>query len=90
MSRIDASPPALSIAMLAISAFVIVTTEFLIAGIGLGAIVGGYTIERSTLADIGYVAAAIALFAALIAVVIGRRRQARFDAGLRAPGVAGQ
>ncbi|MGU7779170.1 MFS transporter [Burkholderia sp. PU8-34] len=64
------------------------------AGIGLGAIVGGYTIERSTLADIGYVAAAIALFATLsatlLAVIIGRRRQARFDAGLGSPGVAGQ
>ncbi|KUZ68311.1 MFS transporter [Burkholderia ubonensis] len=60
------------------------------AGIGLGAIVGGYTIERSALANIGYVAAAVALLAALIALAIGRRRPARFDAGLGAPGAAGQ
>ncbi|AYZ62748.1 MFS transporter [Burkholderia multivorans] len=59
------------------------------AGIGLGAIVGGYTIERSALANIGYVAAAVALLAALIALAIGRRRPARFDAGLGAPGAAG-
>ncbi|AOJ66514.1 hypothetical protein WJ32_29585 [Burkholderia ubonensis] len=60
------------------------------AGIGLGAIVGGYTIERSALANIGYVAAAVALLAALIALAIGRRRPARVDAGLGAPGAAGQ
>lgn len=42
------------------------------AGIGLGAIVGGYTIERSALANIGYVAVAVALLAALIALAIGR------------------
>ncbi|WP_431824577.1 MFS transporter [Burkholderia sp. F1] len=60
------------------------------AGIGVGAIVGGYTIERSALANIGYVAAAIALLAALIALAIGRRRPARIDAGLGARGVAGQ
>ncbi|OMG71932.1 MFS transporter [Burkholderia ubonensis] len=60
------------------------------AGIGLGAIVGGYTIERSALANIGYVAAAVALLAALIALAIGRRRPACFDAGLGAPGAAGQ
>ncbi|WP_321870690.1 MFS transporter [Burkholderia ubonensis] len=52
------------------------------AGIGLGAIVGGYTIERSALANIGYVAAAIALLAALIALVIGRRRPRRAGAGV--------
>ncbi|PCE32585.1 MFS transporter [Burkholderia ubonensis] len=60
------------------------------AGIGLGAIVGGYTIEHSALANVGYVAAAIALLAALIALAIGRRRPARVDAGLGSPGVAGQ
>ncbi|TCW79776.1 MFS transporter [Burkholderia sp. SRS-46] len=60
------------------------------AGIGLGAIVGGYTIGHGALANLGYVAAAIALLAGLMALGIGRRPGARRDAGFGAPGAAGQ
>ncbi|KVN32265.1 MFS transporter [Burkholderia pyrrocinia] len=60
------------------------------AGIGLGAIIGGYTIERSTLGNIGYVAAAVALLATLIAVAIGRAGNPRTEAEYRSASVAGQ
>jgi MFS transporter, DHA1 family, inner membrane transport protein len=59
------------------------------AGIGLGAIIGGYTIERSALGNIGYVAAAIAVVATLIAVAIGRTGN-RAAADYRSPSVAGR
>lgn len=60
------------------------------AGIGLGAIVGGYTIGHGALAHLGYAAAAIALLAGLMALCIGRRPGVRSDGGFRAPGAAGQ
>ena len=60
------------------------------AGIGLGAIVGGYTIGHGALAHLGYAAAAIALLAGLMALCIGRRPGVRSDGGGRAPGAAGQ
>ncbi|MDH0300964.1 MULTISPECIES: MFS transporter [unclassified Pseudomonas] len=40
------------------------------AGIGLGAIIGGYSIEQAGLASIGYIAAAIALAAAVICLLL--------------------
>jgi MFS transporter, DHA1 family, inner membrane transport protein len=52
------------------------------AGIGLGAIIGGYTIEHSALGNIGYVAAAIAVVATLLAIVIGKAGRAA-DTGYR-------
>ncbi|MGH8383458.1 MFS transporter [Pseudomonas sp.] len=45
------------------------------AGIGLGAIIGGYSIELGGLASIGYVAAGIALLALLMALAMGRSKQ---------------
>lgn len=45
------------------------------AGIGLGAILGGYSIELGGLASLGYVAAAIALLAALMALTMTRIKQ---------------
>lgn len=60
------------------------------AGIGLGAIVGGYTIGHGALAHLGYAAAAIALLAGLMALCIGRRPGVRSDGGFRAPGAARQ
>ncbi|WP_191832774.1 MFS transporter [Pseudomonas fluorescens] len=44
------------------------------AGIGLGAIIGGYSIELGGLASIGYVAAGIALLAVLMALAMGRSK----------------
>ena len=46
------------------------------AGIGLGAIIGGYSIEHGGLASIGYVAAGIALLAVLMAAAMARIKQA--------------
>lgn len=60
------------------------------AGIGLGAIAGGYTIGHGALAHLGYAAAAIALLAGLMALCIGRRPGVRSDGGFRAPGAARQ
>jgi len=45
------------------------------AGIGLGAIIGGYSIEHGGLASIGYVAAGIALLAVLMAAAMARIKQ---------------
>ncbi|MFP3740771.1 MFS transporter, partial [Burkholderia sp. SIMBA_019] len=42
------------------------------AGIGLGAIIGGLTINKLGVADIGYVAAAIAVVAVLVVPLIAR------------------
>ncbi|MNH32500.1 putative arabinose transporter [compost metagenome] len=46
------------------------------AGIGLGAIIGGHSIEHGGLASIGYVAAGIALLAVLMAAAMARIKQA--------------
>ncbi|MNM53781.1 Inner membrane transport protein YdhP [compost metagenome] len=45
------------------------------AGIGLGAIIGGHSIEHGGLASIGYVAAGIALLAVLMAAAMARIKQ---------------
>ncbi|MGL3607685.1 hypothetical protein ACSV9I_14310 [Rhizobium sp. G187] len=42
------------------------------AGIGLGALIGGATIKHWDLADVGYVAASIAVSAAALAMIIRR------------------
>lgn len=47
------------------------------AGIGLGAIIGGSVIRHLGLGTVGYVAAAIAVLAAIVAALVGRLRPAR-------------
>lgn len=52
------------------------------AGIGLGAIIGGYGIERIGLASIGYTAAAIALAAAAICLLLQYQARRATQCGL--------
>jgi MFS transporter, DHA1 family, inner membrane transport protein len=46
------------------------------AGIGLGAIIGGSVIQHLGLGTVGYVAAAIAVLAAIVAALVGRLKPA--------------
>ncbi|WP_420713664.1 MFS transporter [Pseudomonas sp. RtIB026] len=57
------------------------------AGIGLGAIIGGYSIEQTGLASLGYIAATIALAAAVICLLLVQFKERRAtDAGLERAG----
>ncbi|UVL01062.1 MFS transporter [Pseudomonas sp. B21-048] len=49
------------------------------AGIGLGAIIGGYSIEQAGLASIGYIAASIALGAAVICLLLAQFKTRRTE-----------
>lgn len=61
------------------------------AGIGLGAIIGGYSIEQAGLASIGYIAALIALGAAVICLLLAQFNSHRTaGAALDQPGTASQ
>lgn len=52
------------------------------AGIGLGAIIGGYGIEQAGLASIGYIAASIALGAAVICLLLAQFKTRRTEDAL--------
>lgn len=60
------------------------------AGIGLGAIIGGYGIERIGLAGIGYIAAAIALAAAAICLLLQYKARRATEGGLEHAGTLRQ
>ncbi|MCE1118409.1 MULTISPECIES: MFS transporter [Pseudomonas] len=60
------------------------------AGIGLGAIIGGYGIERIGLAGIGYIAASIALAAAAICLLLQYQARRATQCGLEHVGTLRQ